>query len=201
MESIKKIENGNLNDVYKLVLNNKKYILRVTKFNNDCEINTLLILKKYNLNVPNLLAHFSVYNKNVMLLDYIEGSNPLKIDTKFITELLKQLKKLHNIPYEHLEEKSINTIENFERLSEYYVVSKESNFLKQKIHLINSILEDVRDIPFDKIPKCIVHSDIKKENVLVNNNIVYIIDFGNSYIGNRLIDLVRIIMWFFFERK
>ena len=44
MESIEKIENGNLNDVYKLVLNNKKYILRVTKFNNDCEINTLLIL-------------------------------------------------------------------------------------------------------------------------------------------------------------
>lgn len=194
MESIKKIENGNLNDVYKLVINNKKYILRMTEFNNDCEINTLLILKKYNLNVPNLLAHFSVYNKNVMLLDYIEGSNPLEIDIKFITELLKQLKKLHNIPYEDLEEKSINTIENFERLSKYYVVSKESNFLKQKIHLINSILEDVKDIPFDKMPKCIVHSDIKKENVLVNNNTVYIIDFGNSYIGNRLIDLVRIIM-------
>ena len=201
MESIKKIENGNLNDVYKLVINNKKYILRMTEFNNDCEINTLLILKKYNLNVPNLLAHFSVYNKNVMLLDYIEGSNPLKIDTKFITELLRQLKKLHNIPYEDLEEKSINTIENFERLSKYYVVSKKSNFLKQKIHLINSILEDVKDIPFDKMPKCIVHSDIKKENVLVNNNTVYIIDFGNSYIGNRLIDLVRIIMWFFLKNN
>ena len=57
MESIKKIENGNLNDVYKLVIDNKKYILRMTDFNNDCEINTLLILKKYNLNVPNLLAH------------------------------------------------------------------------------------------------------------------------------------------------
>ena len=167
----------------------------------NCEINTLLILKKYNLNVPNLLAHFSVYNKNVMLLDYIEGSNPLKIDTKFITELLRQLKKLHNIPYEDLEEKSINTIENFERLSKYYVVSKESNFLKQKIHLVNSILEDVKDIPFDKMPKCIVHSDIKKENVLVNNNTVYIIDFGNSYIGNRLIDLVRIIMWFFLKNN
>ena len=46
-----------------------------------------------------------------------------------------------------------------------------------------------------------LHSDIKKENVLVNNNIVYIIDFGNSYIGNRLIDLVRIIMWFFLKEN
>ena len=35
MESIKKIENGNLNDVYKLVIDNKKYILRMTDFNNE----------------------------------------------------------------------------------------------------------------------------------------------------------------------
>lgn len=201
MESIKKIENGNLNDVYKLVINSKEYILRTTKFNNDCEISTLLILKKYNLNVPNLLTYFSLYNKNVMLLDYIEGSNPSKIDSKFITGLLKELKKLHNIPYENLKEKSINTIENFEKLSEYYVVSKESSFLKEKIQLINYIIEDVKNIPFDKMPKCIVHSDIKKENVLVNNNNIYLIDFGNSYIGNRLIDLIRIIMWFFLKNK
>ena len=43
----------------------------------------------------------------------------------------------------------------------------------------------------------IIHSDIKSENIIVNDKGVYLIDFGNAYIGNRLIDIIRIIMWFF----
>ena len=50
---------------------------------------------------------------------------------------------------------------------------------------------------FENLKQCFIHSDIKKENILVNEDTVYVIDFGNCYIGSRLVDIVRVIMWLF----
>ena len=61
--------------------------------------------------------------------------------------------------------------------------------------MYNDIAVKIKEI--ECLPKCIIHSDIKKENILVNKKKVYIIDFGNCFIGPRLIDIIRVIMWLF----
>ena len=89
-------------------------------------------------------------------------------------------------------------IEDIKKLKEYYDIAIESKFLKaEENYLFSLVNKMVKNLNFDKLPKCLIHSDIKKENILINDKKVYIIDFGNCYIGNRLIEIIRIFMWFF----
>ena len=61
--SIKKIENGNLNDVYLLIINNNKFIIRVSQNINSFEVNALKCLNKDNLNIPLLLGNMEYNDK------------------------------------------------------------------------------------------------------------------------------------------
>lgn len=199
MDKIEKIQNGNLNDVYKLTLNNKNYIIRTTKFNNEFEVKVLMLLKKYNLNVPNLIQTFSYDSSNIMILNYIEGSEPQELTVIFVERLARLLKKLHKIPISELEYNNNYNYESLEMLIKYYDDIEKSKYMLNKNDLINSIISELKEFQIDELPKSIIHSDIKKENMLVDDNQVYLIDFGNSYIGSKLIDLIRVIMWFFLK--
>jgi len=64
---------------------------------------------------------------------------------------------------------------------------------------ITEIYAEVSKLNLDKFDKCLIHSDVKKENIIQNNEKLFLIDFGNCYIGSRLIDIIRVIMWFFIK--
>lgn len=198
---ISKINNGNMNNVFILELDDNKYIIRMSEFDNDFECEILKLLEKYNIDSPRLLTNFKLKSKNIMICKYIEGDNPSVYNEIFFEKLAEALSKLHSIPckYEQVDYK--DNEESLLKLKEYYDLSITSKYLKEDKELINKIYQEVESLNLNILPKNIIHSDIKKENLLVNDNELYLIDFGNVYVGNRLIDLIRVIMWFFIKNN
>lgn len=194
---IREIKNGNLNSVYKLKLENKYYVIRSSDFNNNFECLILKLLENKQINAPRIKTNFVFQNKYVMICDYINGKNPTNYNEIFFQRLVKEVKKLHCINIKNISGSNSN-FESIKRLEEYCNVSKKSEFLSQDKKFITQLVKEIKQkLNLDALPKVLIHSDIKRENVLIDNQNVYLIDFGNCYVGNRLIDIIRILMWFF----
>lgn len=195
---ITKIEKGNINDVYHLKTDDKEVIIRKSKFNNAFETYMLNKLQKYELKIPRNITS-SLYKSNyIMIYDYIEGDILQSININVIWQLTEFLIKLHSIKITIDEINMEQPKENLHKLLSYikylerYVSCKEFDYLY-------AVYDDIA-IKKDEIaslPKCLIHSDIKKENIIICKDEVYVIDFGNCYIGTRLIDIIRVIMWLF----
>lgn len=198
-DNIRKIENGNLNDVYVLTINNNKFIIRSSKNVNNFEVEVLRKLNKYDLQVPILLNDL-VYNKRyITVLQYIEGKEPKELNYNQLEDLANLVKKIHHIPIDDLTNNKNQPVESLNVLMQYFERIKNSIYLSKDFEYIQNYVNDFSKIEFDKLEKSIIHSDIKKPNMLVNENSVYLIDFGNCYLGNRMIELIRIIMWIFLK--
>ena len=198
---IEEIKNGNMNEVYLLTTDEDKYIVRTSDFDNSFECKVLKILEKHSFNCPKIITNFKLDSKNIMIYKYLEGDNPEVYDDLFFEKMAKLLVKLHEVEYKNLYKASLTNEENLEKLSEYYTGAIESKYLKADKDFITELYERVIKIDFTKLDKCIVHSDIKRENMVQNDNELYLIDFGNCYIGTRLIDVIRVIMWFFIKNE
>ena len=197
--SIKKIENGNLNDVYLLIINNNKFIIRVSQNINSFEVNALKCLNKDNLNIPLLLGNMEYNDKFITILKYIDGIEPNELNYQQLESLAVLVKKINNIIIDDLKNVDNQPIENIEKLKDYFNVSKNSEYLKAYKSYFSEMINLFSTIQFNKLGYSLIHSDIKKTNMLVNGNDVYLIDFGNCYLGSRIIEIVRIIMWLFLK--
>lgn len=197
---ILKINNGNINDVFIIKIQKSKYIMRASDFNNDFECKILKLLIQNNINAPNILTKFKLHKKNIMIYKYIEGEQPQRIDKDFLKLLSKEIIKLHNVKQQFKKKEYQDNEESILKLNQYYNIAIKSKYLESDVSLIKKLYKEVKNINFEKLPTCIIHSDLKEENILINKNKIYLIDFGNTYIGNRLIDLIRVIMWFFIKK-
>lgn len=196
---IRKIENGNLNDVYVLAINNNKFIIRSSKNANNFEVEVLRKLNKYDLQVPILLSDLIYNERYITVLKYIEGEEPKELNYNQLENLANLIKKIHHIPINDLENNKNQPVESLNVLMQYFEKIKNSFYLKKNFEYILKYINDFSKIEFDKLEKHIIHGDIKKPNMLVNKDKVYLIDFGNCYLGNRMIELIRVIMWLFLK--
>ena len=196
---IRKIENGNLNDVYVLAINNNKFIIRSSKNANNFEVEVLRKLNKYDLQVPILLSDLIYNERYITVLQYIEGEEPKKLNYNQLENLANLIKKIHHIPINDLENNKNQPVESLDVLMQYFEKIKNSFYLKKDFEYILKYINEFSKIEFDKLEKYIIHGDIKKPNMLVNKDKVYLIDFGNCYLGNRMIELIRVIMWLFLK--
>lgn len=196
---IRKIENGNLNDVYLLEIDNNKFIIRSSKNINNFEVEVLKKLNKYNLQVPILLSDL-IYNKRyVTILQYIEGEEPKELNYNQLEKLATLIRNLHNVPIDDLKDNKNQPVESLNILMGYFDKIKNSFYLKRDSEYILKYINAFSKIEFNKLEKYIIHGDIKKTNMLINEDEVYLIDFGNCYLGNRMIELIRVIMWIFLK--
>lgn len=194
---VMRLGNSNINNVYKISFENRDYVLRISNYDNRFESAVLKQLKTENINCPNIIETFSTDNKYIIICDYINGQCPEEIDMLTMEKLILEVKKLHKIKFKYENGENINC-ENIDKLKEYYNVAIESEYLNKDKDFISDCIRRVDDkLRLDTLSTNIVHSDIKSENIMVDDNEVYLIDFGNAYIGNRLIDIIRIVMWFF----
>jgi len=188
-----------MNKIYLVEIEDKKYIVRTSDFNNEFECKVLELLKGTNFNCPQIITHFELNGKYIMLYEYLEGDNPKTFDDNFFIGLAEQLKKLHSIDAKYQKEEYISNEENLEKLKSYYEKALKSSYLKDNIEFVKILYNEIQNINLEVFKKCIVHSDLKKENMIQNESDLFLIDFGNCYYGNRLIDVIRIIMWFFIK--
>ena len=182
--SIKEIENGNLNDVYLLIINNNKFIIRVSQNINSFEVNALKCLNKDNLNIPLLLGNMEYNDKFITILKYIDGIEPNELNYQQLESLAVLVKRINNIIIDDLKNADNQPIENIEKLKDYFNVSKNSEYLKAYKSYFSVMINLFSTIQFNKLGYSLIHSDIKKTNMLVNGIDVYLIDFGNCYLGS-----------------
>lgn len=198
---VKELKNGNLNNVYLLSNNQKEYIIRESIFDNSFESNVLRLLNENTFNCPEIITNFKTDSKYIMICKYIIGENPKNIDKKHIIELGKMLNQLHSISYSFTTNDYKSNEETIEKMLFYFQNIKENKLIRNDISFLYKSLKEIKGIDLTLFPKSIVHSDIKKENMLINGNKVYLIDFGNCYIGCKFIDIIRVIMWLFVKEN
>lgn len=198
---ISEIRNGNMNKIYLLDTDKDKFIIRTSDFNNHFECSALELLKQYNFKCPKIITHFELDNKFIMLYKYLEGDNPKEFNKRFFELLAKLLKRLHSIPQNFTKEDYSSNEESQSKLKEYYDKAIKTKYIKEDQEFIRGIYEEVSSLDLDSLDKSLIHSDIKKENMIQDKDELYLIDFGNCYVGSRIIDIIRVIMWFFIKNN
>lgn len=194
---LKKIKNGNINEIYLLEMDGSKYIVRMSNFDNNFECKVLSLLAEYDFSAPKSIVNLKLEDKYIMMYKYIEGTNPVVFDDDFFIRLASMLKELHSIKWDFNKQEYLSNEENQNKLFEFYDIASKSKYLSKDSELLRNIYNRVSALELDNFDKCIVHSDIKKENMIHGNKELYLIDFGNCYVGSRLIDILRVMMWFF----
>ena len=218
-QDIYKIEGG-FNDCYCVKTTDKKYFLKIldkyTPIEQVVKEDKILhILKKNNINVPNIIKTNTnkltlSYNNNLLILeDYLEGevyhNKPLQPTT--LLDSAELLGKIHNILKREVPsnkfnniwnnfnikeyEKEINNdlyeIEKLQDDSNYKFIKEILNYKKENIGLINKYFK-----MFKKLTYCMSQCDYSKRNIICNNNeIVGVIDFSSCEIAPVSWELIR----------
>lgn len=185
---------GGLNNSnYLIKLQNEKYVLRIPSNDNSnnfhSEHEILGLIKKYTIS-PEIVYH----NKNTgtLLSKYIESTKfnlEFYNSNTFINNLVTTLKKIHNLECN-------NYFNPFNEIYNNIDFLNSVNFIfNHDINLLVTKLKDLEIKLSKKIHYGLCHNDLNTSNILSCNNIVYLIDFEFSGMGDIFFDLATI-SWF-----
>lgn len=194
---------------YFLDTTNGKYIVKIINHEKtNEEINEFIqknsVITRNNVKAPKLISYDENYlftydmdglHINLVVMEYIDGSDLYSID-KQITK--KDIEKLIDIliPLHKIEDK----IENKE-YDEYCFMKIKEDYQKTKNVLpryireqVGKIIKDFEKIELEKLPKCFIHGDLISSNIMKDKNKdLWLIDFYQSGIGVRILDIVKVL--------
>ncbi len=131
--------------------------------------------------------HDGVTGLAVICMAWIDGMSFYRGDVPDDHQLaliMKEVVKIHSLNISPSYVFDSWAVPNIEQL--YTQVKSQ---LGNHLGIATRIVENYRRIPIEDLPKCFVHGDIIKSNVLVQNTIAYIIDFAGSNIYPRIQEL------------
>lgn len=151
-------------NVWKIEFDNKFYILKQVK---NKELNFYNnILSDY---IPKIYGNCSYYNKQYILIEYINGNNLMKCERKALEKTLNAIINIQNTYLNY----------NNELISNYEEVFK--NVINRKQYLKDEKLEKTYDMfinRYQNIKKTLIHKDLLPFNVIVNEDKAVLIDWG-----------------------
>lgn len=193
------------------VLNTSKgrYLVKIiNQEKTNEEINEFIqkssIITRNNINVPKLIPYEEGYlftyeidglHINLVVMEYIDGSD-LYSNNEHITKA--DIEKLIDIliPLHKLEEKIENKEYDeycFMKIKEDY--QKTKNVLPKNIKAqVEKMIKEFDKIELEKLPKCFTHGDLISSNIIKDKNKdLWLIDFYQSGIGVRILDIVKVL--------
>lgn len=181
------------------IINHEKTNEEINEF-----VKKSIAIMKNNIRAPKLILYKENYlftydiddlHINLVVMEYIDGSD-LYSSNKQITK--QDIDKIINIlvPLHKIKEK----IENKE-YDEYCFMKIKKDYLKTKNVLPKRIKEQVEKmikefdkIELEKLTKCFIHGDLISTNIMKDKNEdLWLIDFYQSGIGLRILDIVKIL--------
>ncbi len=192
---------------YYLTTSRGKYCVKIfSKTRTSEDVNNYLerirAVANSNINAPkpllingdiNLSLEYQQNNYEICVFEYIDGKNFFQLQENpsidIIKELAKQTAMINNLDIKPNFIYDSWAIINFEE--EY---NKKRDYVSQEYkELFDRLLEELRKIDFDRLPKAFVHGDIISTNVMVDKDSkIWIIDFAVSNYLPRIIDLAVI---------
>ena len=162
------------------------------------------IITRNNINVPKLIPYEEGYlftyeidglHIDLVVMEYIDGSD-LYSNNEHITKA--DIEKLIDIliPLHKLEEKIENKEYDeycFMKIKEDY--QKTKNVLPKNIKAqVEKMIKEFDKIELEKLPKCFTHGDLISSNIIKDKNKdLWLIDFYQSGIGVRILDIVKVL--------
>lgn len=127
---------------------------------------------------------------HIIVMDYIEGTNMLFLNRDFneleLTAIAKEMAKINQINYGVEAYYDEWTITNFTREYEKKIAAIDEENKEQIIRVYNKM----KTLDFSEFPKCYIHGDIIKSNLILDiNNHVWVIDFSVLNYLPRIIEL------------
>lgn len=213
----KRLTGGVLNDVYKVETSVGSIII---KWYRDTQLDPsatatheeLFYLQKClfekKVSVPEPYAYLNNFRGNhVLLMQYIEGQSPTKLNQKQAEQIGALIANFHQATQEFPAFKTQpNDIKSF--LSEIYQSIRRSLSLRQPIREF-SYLKALFGYAFStlwfednsKLPSGLRHADIHAGNILMSENIPYLLDFELCVKGTFINDIANALCMFCLEEE
>ena len=193
-ERINKLASGSASIIY-LVYGKKRFVIKIKLREGlglDNEFYVLECIQKLNLG-PKVFAKGIIEGKHYIIEEYLEGKIlPWRfIKDKEVVAVAKFFKNLHSIPIDKkLKKLKSDNFNLIERLNYPKSFSKYSSQLARLIQLAESRLRDIRG----KNKLVLRHTDPNPHNFIYRNHSIKAIDFEESQVGQRELDLADFII-------
>lgn len=181
-----KISDGWSNKNFLVNIGNNKKVFRInnskslTNRNNEIQVNN--IIKNFNITPE---THF--IGKDFKISNYMDNCRYLNgNNVNEIKQFIKILKKLHKIEF-----KKVYRIDKILIKDLVLKYEKMPKSIKLEKPYRNFIMKYIKD--FDKQKKVLIHGDFTKENILVKDNQIKLIDFEYCRFSNKYWDIASFI--------
>lgn len=184
--------NEKITEVFKVIIENKKYILKINKNQSNEEFNLVINLINHlnqnNFPTPKLLYSKYFEQKSYFIFDYIKNEEKYNI---FNENHLIQLTQILNQFYT-LSEK----IEKNKKIENQFITKIEEKLnLENQVHS-KILFESINEIKKTLKQNNIIIEDINPDNILINNKIINIIDFDLVSLGELELDMASLFVKF-----
>ena len=203
IKSINTLLGGAINKLFKVSTRFGVYTVRVYLQKKSTEVNfeVELLNKLSDFPVPSPVKVKGNYAHEldgypVVIYNYIPGNTVTRPNSRQTQEVGNFLAQLHNLGKQFKYSGKREKLYNFTkaRARKYMDIGRNKKYQNR----LQEVYQDVLDyqIP-DRLPKSVIHVDVKPGNVLFSKGrLSGIIDFDNAYIGPSILDLAKSIVWF-----
>ena len=200
--TIKK-EEALCNEVYFINAQNGKFIVKIAhgqirQNELDKEYQIISKLKNF-IKQPEIYQYSIEKDYSFFVMQFIDGIKPTTFSDKILEQMALALHNIHttqstneNVDFDSLlliaEQNMLENrldLDEFEKNGKFFNPQDVLNYLKKSKPCVKS---------------CLVHGDYRPKNMLVNNDDLYILDWGLSFVGDPYYDLA-IIKWYFTESE
>lgn len=202
---------------YFLETKTKKYVVKILNQRKDsADIKrfeeTYRIFMRNEIKCPNLIKNkygnylsylnFDNINIKLCLLECIDGKDLYsinkKIDKTDIDKIVNILVSIHSIKENYKIEYDRYS---FMKLKDVFEEHKSSLPKKMSVE-VDDFLKQYNNVDFNNLPTCFIHADLGRSNIIKNkDNELFVIDFIQSGVGIRLLDIVIVINRCIFNYK
>lgn len=197
-----KIEYGFANEHYKITFDHhESYFVKFYRYRNESMVSTELhlatTLKKFSILTPQVITTrsgylYTIYQGHYLaLFEFIESGHPKQTHNNLIKigQLIAQIQQCSSRIALELNAYQVTPEALFRAVQALPAIEPS---LAQFFHNAVSVTQN---IPFDKLPKSLIHGDIFLDNLLeTKESKLYVIDFEDAAFDNCLLDISRAII-------
>lgn len=183
-------------DLYFVNYQNKRYVFRIE----NEEINSRLKLDRYRFLLqsldagytPKLIQSGTLNGRNYFVSSYIPGKEVSRINTALLRKIAFVLHKVHAIKGKGAGHVYPGRLEgshgNWIFFLESSLVKLNNAGLSKELVEIKKSFKDLKSDLQNREVRSLVHGDLNKENIIIRNKRIYLLDWENAFVGDPLAD-------------